>query len=72
MAVIAMICPQPSMKGLSDMNILLGVIAVIAIILLITGGVGSTLHFLLWIGAILLIVAIVIFLVRLLTGRRRI
>lgn len=54
------------------MNILVGVIALIAIILLITGGVGSTLHFLLWIGVVLLIIAIVIFLIRLLTGRRRI
>ncbi len=54
------------------MNILLAVIAVVAIILLITGGVGSTLHFLLWIGGILLVIAIIIFLVRLLTGRRRV
>lgn len=52
------------------MNALLIILAVIAIILLITGGVGASLHFLLWIGGILLIVAIVIFLVRLLTGRR--
>jgi hypothetical protein len=51
-------------------NALLIILAVIAIILLITGGVGASLHFLLWIGGILLIVAIVIFLVRLLTGRR--
>lgn len=54
------------------MNILVGVIAVIAIILLITGGIGSSLHFLLWIGGILLVIAIVVFLVRLLTGRRRV
>ncbi|MGN6444291.1 hypothetical protein [Amnibacterium sp.] len=52
------------------MNLLVGIIALIAIILLITGGVGSSLHFLLWIGGILLVIAIVIFLVRLLTGRR--
>ncbi|MDP9028154.1 MAG: hypothetical protein M3N46_11515 [Actinomycetota bacterium] len=54
------------------MNILVGVIALIAIVLLITGGVGSSLHFLLWIGAVLLIIAIAIFIIRLLTGRRRI
>ena len=54
------------------MNIVVAVIAVVAVILLITGGLGSTLHFLLWIGGILLVVAIVIFLARLLTGRRRI
>jgi hypothetical protein len=52
------------------MNILVVVIAVIAIALLITGGVGSSLHFLLWVGGILLIIAIIIFLARLITGRR--
>jgi hypothetical protein len=52
------------------MNILLIVIAVIAVILLITGGLGSTLHFLLWVGAVLLVIAIIIFLVRFLTNRR--
>ena len=52
------------------MNILVGVIALIAIVLLITGGIGSTLHFLVWIGGVLLVIAIIIFLVRLITGRR--
>jgi hypothetical protein len=52
------------------MNALLIVLAVVAIVLLITGGVGASLHFLLWIGGILLIIAIVIFLIRALTGRR--
>lgn len=52
------------------MNALLIIIAVIAIILLITGGIGSSLHFLLWIGGILLVIAIIVFLVRMLSGRR--
>jgi hypothetical protein len=52
------------------MNALLIVIAVVAIILLITGGVAQSLNFLLWIGGILLVIAIVLFLVRALTGRR--
>jgi len=52
------------------MNALLIIIAIIAIVLLITGGIGSSLHFLLWIGGILLVIAIIIFLVRALSGRR--
>jgi hypothetical protein len=52
------------------MNILLIVVAVVAIALLITGGLGSSLHFLLWVGAILLLIAIIVALVRFITGRR--
>ncbi len=52
------------------MNILLVIVAVIAIVLLITGGIGSTLHFLLWIGGILLLIAIIVALVRFISGRR--
>jgi hypothetical protein len=52
------------------MNALLIIIAIVAIVLLITGGVAHALNFLLWIGGILLIVAIIIFLVRALSGRR--
>ncbi len=52
------------------MNALVIVIAVIAVILLITGGLGSALHFLLWIGAVLLVIAIIVFLLRFITNRR--
>jgi hypothetical protein len=52
------------------MNALVIVIAIIAVILLVTGGLGSTLHFLLWIGAVLLVIAIIIFLLRFITNRR--
>jgi hypothetical protein len=52
------------------MNILLLVVAIIAIALLITGGIGSSLHFLLWVGAVLLLLAIIVALVRFITGRR--
>ncbi len=52
------------------MNALLIIIAVIAIVLLITGGVAHALSFLLWIGGILLIIAIILFIVRMLSGRR--
>jgi hypothetical protein len=54
------------------MNILLIVIAIIAIILLLTGGLVQSLNFLLWIGIVVLVIAVILFLVRLLTGRRRV
>lgn len=53
------------------MNILLIIIAVIAVILLITGGFVQSLNFLLWVGIVLAIIAIIVFLVRTLTGRPR-
>ena len=52
------------------MNILVAVIAIAAIILLITGGVVPTLNFLLWVGIALLIIAAIVFLVRFI-GRNR-
>jgi hypothetical protein len=54
------------------MNILLIVIAVIAIVLLLTGGFVSSLNFLLWVGIVLLVLAVIVFLVRMLTGSRRV
>jgi hypothetical protein len=54
------------------MNILLIIIAVIAVILLFTGGFVQSLQFLLWVGIILLVLALIVFLVRLLTGSRRV
>jgi hypothetical protein len=52
------------------MNVLLIVIAVIAVILLITGGIVQSLNFLLWIGIALAIIAIIAWLLRVITGRR--
>ena len=54
------------------MNILLIVIAVIAIVLLFTGGFVSSLNFLLWVGLILLVLAVIVFLVRMISGNRRV
>ncbi|GAA2067214.1 hypothetical protein [Leifsonia soli] len=54
------------------MNILLIVIAVIAIVLLLTGGFVSSLNFLLWVGIVLLVIAAIVFLVRMLTESRRV
>lgn len=53
------------------MNIFLIIIAVIAIILLFTGGFVSAVQWLLWVGIVLLVIAVVVWLVRLLTGSRR-
>ncbi len=52
------------------MNILLIIIAVIAIVLLLTGGFVHALNFLLWVGIVLAVIAIIVFLVRVITGRR--
>ena len=52
------------------MNILIAIIAIAAIILLITGGVVPTLNFLLWVGLALLVIAVIVFLVRYMSGNR--
>lgn len=52
------------------MNILVIVVAVIAIVLLLTGGFVHALNFLLWIGLILLVIAVIVFLARMISGRR--
>lgn len=57
-------------KGTCPMNILLIVIFVIAIVLLITGGFVQSLNFLLWVGIVLAIIAVIVFLARVITGRR--
>ncbi|WP_162940082.1 hypothetical protein [Gryllotalpicola protaetiae] len=53
------------------MNLLLLLIAIIAIVLLITGGFVATIHWLLWVGIVLLVIALVVWIVRLATGRRK-
>lgn len=52
------------------MNILLVIIVVVAIVLAITGGFVQSLNFLLWVGVVLLIVAVIAWLIRSLSGRR--
>ncbi|MCS5721605.1 hypothetical protein N1028_12775 [Herbiconiux sp. CPCC 203407] len=54
------------------MNILLIIIAIIAIVLLFTGGFVSSLNFLLWVGLILLVLAVIVFLVRMISGNKRV
>jgi hypothetical protein len=52
------------------MNILFVIIAIIAIVLAITGGLVHAVNFLLWVGIVLLILAVIAFLLRTITGRR--
>ncbi|GAA1750244.1 hypothetical protein [Agromyces humatus] len=52
------------------MNILLIIVAIIAIILLFTGGFVSSLQFLLWVGIVLLVIAAIVWLVRMMGSRR--
>jgi len=52
------------------MNILIAIIAIVAVILLLTGGLVSSLNFLLWVGLVLAIIAVIIFIIRMITGRR--
>lgn len=52
------------------MNPLLIILAVIAVILLFVGGFAASLKFLLYVGIVLLIIAVIAWLLRTLTGRR--
>ncbi|MEO9104572.1 MAG: hypothetical protein ABI238_06430 [Terrimesophilobacter sp.] len=57
-------------RNLIDMSGLLVVIVVIAIVLLFIGGFVQAVQWLLWIGIILLIIAVISWLMRSLSGRR--
>ncbi len=52
------------------MNILAIIIAIVALILLFTGGFVQSLNFLLWVGIVLLVIAAIVFLLRFISGRR--
>ena len=52
------------------MNILLIILGIIAVVLLLTGGFVQALHFLLWVGLVLAVIAVIVWLVRVITGRR--
>lgn len=53
------------------MNILLIIVIVIAVILAITGGLVQSLQFLLWVGLVLLAIAVIAWLIRAISGGRR-
>jgi hypothetical protein len=52
------------------MSILFVIIAIVAIVLAITGGFVHAVGFLLWVGIVLLILAVIAFLIRAISGRR--
>lgn len=52
------------------MSLLTVIILIIAIVLLITGGIVQSLNFLLWVGLVLLALAFITFLLRSISGRR--
>jgi hypothetical protein len=52
------------------MNALLVIVAIIAIVLLFVGGFVQAVQWLLWVGIVLLIIAIIVWLLRFITGRR--
>jgi hypothetical protein len=53
------------------MNIFLFIIIVIGVVLLIVGGVVEAVRFLLWVGIVLAIIALIVWLLRVITGSRR-
>ncbi len=57
------------MKGWT-MNPLLIIVAIIAVVLLITGGLVESLQFLLWVGIVLAVIAVIMFLMRSMSGRK--
>ena len=54
------------------MNLLLIIIAIVAVVLLFTGGFVESLNFLFWVGIVLLVIAVIMFLIRSISGRKRV
>ncbi|MEO6309790.1 MAG: hypothetical protein ABIO33_03795 [Leifsonia sp.] len=52
------------------MNLLLIIIVIAAVLLAITGGLVQSLQFLLWVGIVLAVVAVIMFLLRSISGRK--
>lgn len=52
------------------MNVLLVIVAIVAIALLLTGGFVESLNFLLWVGIVLVVIAVIVWLTRMISGRR--
>ena len=62
--------PRETDERGKNMNALLIIIAIVAIILLFIGGFAQAVQWLLWVGIVLLIIAIIVWLLRFLSGRR--
>lgn len=53
-----------------NMNLLLVIVVIIAVILLFVGGFTQAVQWLLWVGIVLLIIAVIAWLLRSISGRR--
>ena len=54
------------------MNLLLIIVVVVAVVLLITGGFVQSLQFLLWVGLVLAVIAVVLFIIRAVSGNKNV
>lgn len=67
-------CPTPRQgraSRLERMNIALILIIVIAVVLLLLGGILEAVRFLLWVGIALIIIAVIMWALRSISGKRR-
>lgn len=55
---------------MTEMNSLVAIIAIAAVVLLLLGGFVEAVNFLLWVGLVLLIIAAIVWLMRFISGRR--
>lgn len=62
--------PAPDSYDLS-MNILFWIIVIIAVVLLVVGGVVEAVRFLLWIGIALVLIAVIAWAIRKIAGNKR-
>ncbi|WP_166785720.1 MULTISPECIES: hypothetical protein [Cryobacterium] len=52
------------------MNVVLVIVAIVAIVLLVTGGFVESLNFLIWVGIVLAVIALIVWLARVISGNR--
>ena len=54
------------------LNLLLIIVVIVAVLLLITGGFVQSLQFLVWVGIVLAVIAVIVFLMRAISGRKNV
>lgn len=54
------------------MNMLLIIVVIVAVLLAITGGLVQSLNFLLWVAVVLAVIAVIVWLMRSMSGRKNI
>lgn len=65
------VSPGNAERYAASMNIFLILIIIVAIALLLVGGLVEAVRFLLWVGLILAIIAVIMWLLRAIGGRKR-